>query len=246
MGIGRHHDADCARSRKDYPASWHAILSLLMKPYRLALSVLLALTSLVDAQNFVLNPGFEDGVLPVAGGFIEYSAGSTIGAWSVDYNSVDVHDTGHTTSHSGSASLDLAGSSVGGSISQVLNLTEGASYQLSLWVGNHWFHTDPNAYKVLDISWGGLSVASEIIPLTSTGPEISWSQLTYTVVATSSLTELRLATPTLNGGPLIDDISVTFVAVPEPSTVALATGLALLGGAGLRRWRGCPGSKRVS
>jgi hypothetical protein len=116
---------------------------------------------------------------------------------------------------------------VGGSISQVLNLTEGASYQLSLWVGNHWFHTDPNAYKVLDISWGGVSVASEIIPLTSTGPEISWSQLTYTVVATSSLTELRLATPTLNGGPLIDDISVTFVAVPEPSTVALATALLL-------------------
>jgi hypothetical protein len=217
-----------------------------MKHYPLTISALLALASTVAAQNFVLNPGFEDGTLPAAGGFIEYSAGSTIGAWTVDYNSVDVHDSGHTTSHTGNASLDLAGSSLGGSISQVLSLTEGASYQLSLWVGNHWFHTDPNPYKVLEISWGGTAVASEIIPLTSTGSEISWSQLTYTVTAPSSLTELRLATPTLNGGPLIDDISVTLVAVPELSTVTLATGLALLGGTGLRRWRGCSGSRRLS
>lgn len=208
-----------------------------MKHYPLTLLALLGLNSTVAAQNFVRNPGFESGGPPPAGGFIEYPAGSTIGEWRVDRNSVDVHDSGHTTSHSGRASLDLAGSSLGGSISQVLSLTEGASYQLSLWVGNHWFHTDPNAFKVLDIAWGGTSVASEIIPLTSTGPQISWSQLTYTLVAPASLTELRFATPTLNGGPLIDDISVTLMAVPEPSAIALATGLGLLGAAGLRRWR---------
>lgn len=211
-------------------------LNCYVKYYLLTLLALLGLSSTGAAQNFVRNPGFESGTLPASGGFIEYSAGSTIGEWRVDRNSVDVHDSGHTTSHSGRASLDLAGSSLGGSISQMLNLTEGASYQLSLWVGNHWFHTDPNAFKVLDIAWGGTAVASEIIPLTSTGPQISWSQLTYTVVAPASLTELRFGTPTLNGGPLIDDISVTLIAVPEPAAIALATGLALLGGAGLRWW----------
>ena len=207
-----------------------------MKKCPLSLATFLALTSVGVAQNFVLNPGFESGGPPPSGGFIEYPAGSTIGAWNVDRNSVDVHDSGHTTAHTGRASLDLAGSSLGGSISQVLSLTEGASYQLSLWVGNHWFHTDPNPYKVLDIAWGGTAVASEIIPLTSTGPQISWSQRTYTLVAPASLTELRFSTPTLNGGPLIDDISVTLTAVPEPSAITIATGLSLLGAGGFRRW----------
>ncbi len=188
-------------------------------------------------QNLVVNPGFEGPPAPPTESFINYLGGQSFAGWTVSGESVDLHgyvaDTA-LTAHSGIGSLDLAGFDKGGGIFQNISTANGAQYQLDFWSMAHPYHTDPNPYVQIDVLWGGSALSPVIIPYPAGAGPTHWSYHEYLVTASGSMTELRLSTPSLNGGPVLDDISVTVV--PEPSVgVLLPLGLAVA--CGWRRFK---------
>lgn len=155
---------------------------------------------------------------------MNFAGGETIGPWFVTGQSVDLH--GYAPSdpslgaHSGIGSLDLAGYDFGGGISQYLTTVPGLQYTLGFWSTAHPYHSDPNSFDQINIQWGETSLSPVIINYPEGAGPANWTYYQYDLVADSESTLLGFSTPTRNGGPILDDISVT--AVPEPSALALA------------------------
>ena len=245
MGIVRHPDAAYARSRKHFPASWHAILSLLMKPYWPTLSVLLALTSTVAAQNFLLNPSFEEPVVPT-GSYQTFSAGQTIGVgWIVDSTAIQtvVVDRDYTGGGvvwapptDGRQYLYVGNNASAATIHQDFPLVTPGAYRVTFDLANY-------LSNLFDI---GAGVTIDVVTIGGNSSVIGGAQGFFRPPASGYATQsldffasdagtYRLIVSNLEGsGSNVDNFGV-FAAVPEPSSYAICAGAGMLGFALLRR-----------
>lgn len=175
----------------------------------LLIAVLASMAVSVQAQNLVLNPGFETGT------FSSWTQGGDLSFTGV----------GTTTVHSGTFSAFL-GPLTAGTLSQSIATTAGQRYNVSFWlqcdVGT------PNSFAA---SFAGVPV---ITTITNSGgfPYTQFSLNNILAPTNSSLLLFTFSNPPAFWH--LDDVSVT--AVPEPSTAALL-GVMAAGALGLREWR---------
>jgi len=170
--------------------------------------VLAALVSAAPARaDLIVNGGFETGDL---------------GGWSVALAGVGSDLSVAAGAHTGSfAAYFAADASQYDSISQVLATTAGQSYLVEFWLYNIAFGDDS-----LRVSWEGATV----LDLTPVATELeNYLKFSFVVVAGASGSEFRIGAFDDSAALGIDDVSVTPLAVPEPSSLALAG----LGGLGL-------------
>jgi hypothetical protein len=191
---------------------------------RIALATCLAAVSLAAypaaaVTNIVQNPGFED----------PDGAASDAAYWTE--SSVFRSDVagGHTGVAS-AATICIGPQAVAiCTISQTLNTTAGASYDLSFWARNT-VAFNPGEQQFA-IYWNGVSLG------TVDFDETRWTKITYSgLIATGSSTTLALGGRNDPGGLYFDDVSVT-AAIPEPGAWALMIAGFGAAGASLRRRR---------
>jgi choice-of-anchor C domain-containing protein len=185
----------------------------------------------IAATNFVSDGDFSS---PSGGSsFVTFAGGSSLGAWTVTGDSVDLIGSYWQSPTAGGGSLDLDGNAPGG-VTQTLSLGAG-TYDLSFFLSGN--PDGSPATKVVDVMIGGVThvfdytlgagnshstmdYVTESFDFTATGP---------TVLSFSSG---DASTPF---GAVIGGVSVT--AVPEPTIWAtLMLGIGMIG-AGLRSTR---------
>lgn len=178
------------------------------------------ITSSVNALNIVLDGEFESPVLAsdsIARFFALESFGDSR-AWTVLTGSVDVQrGFGFGPDGPDDQYLDLTGddgAASAGTIFQTLITEPGKIYELSFLV-----NSVPNNQEVLtglNVFWDNMQVA----PTLFSSEPLNYSSFAFTLTAESETTELRFQSINGDGfGPLLDDVSVVEVAVPEPRTI---------------------------
>jgi hypothetical protein len=180
-----------------------------------------------QAASLLLNGGFEDGVYTSGGNPNVPNDWDSTAAFDSypNYNKV-----GEEYAHSGDFSLLIGNtdSEPLATLTQTFSDVAGDTYTVSFWAYDGGANFDPNAY--LKVSVGS---ASETFDDTVA----IYTEGTFTFVGTGSDT-LVIAAQTNPSEWLVDDVSVTGSAVPEPSTWAMMLlGFAGLGFAGYRRTR---------
>jgi hypothetical protein len=183
--------------------------------------------------NLVTNGGFENpGAVVAVGGYYTWGPGNGLPGWTVGPINVDIHHTGHTTAHSGTYSLDLAGNAPG-SISQMLSTVAGTSYLLDFWYAAHSYHPYPGNAEA-EVYWDNSSVGVLSLAASPSPSNMNWTHFQTTVTASDVNTSLFFAAITGNGGIILDDISVTAVAPVAAPDAASTLALVLLAFGGLR------------
>lgn len=117
-----------------------------------------------------------------------------------------------------------------GSLDQDISTTAGDSYDVSFWLFN--FGGTPNSFSA---SFG----ATNLVSLSNAG-SFPYTEYTYVVTATGSVTDLDF---TIQQNPsyfLLDNISVTPAGVPDASMTVVLLGLGLASLAVGRRFRASP------
>ena len=199
----------------------------------------LTLASTVQAQNLLVDPGFEQSV-PTFHYASNYpdpascgdSAWTTTSGIAVVYNSVGY-------AHSGQKSVYLLNSMEAipdsSAIAQTLNTIAGCTYELSFYTDNT-FNSTGNGITFdgpLTVTFGDQPVTPTPIILSFTGSGgAAYRQYIFShLLATSTSTKLEFsvfASPNEEHLTFFDDISVTL----EPATVPEPGGIALLASAG--------------
>jgi hypothetical protein len=192
-----------------------------------SLAILLAVTS----SAVITNGGFENPANTPIGGYVTYTGGESFPGWQVGGDSINVHHTGHTTALAGIQSLDLSGAAAG-SITQSLSTVSGLTYQLIFGYGAHSYHPYSGP-AMAQVFWGGVLADTVSRVASPNTVDINWTTATYSLLATSSTTELSFVSLSPNGGILLDEISASPLSVPViPSFWLLGPGLL-----GIRYWR---------
>ena len=100
-------------------------------------------------------------------------------------------------------------------ITQTLTTVIGQTYTISYFVAG----TNPN---FLEVTFGGSTLFSGTSPTNGVGSPSDYVQYTFNSTATSTSTVLAFSGQrTVQGGTLLDDVSVTASSVPEPSSLLL-------------------------
>lgn len=175
-----------------------------------AILVATSLPTVADAENLVVNGGFEE-IQPFPQPFVDWTV---IEGFTQYLFPVPVP-------HSGESAAGFAATHhADDTLLQSIPTAPGSLYQFDFWLTNPDYGEPPdNDFTAL---WNGIPV----LTLVNT-PYFSYTHYTYTVVATDSQTELRFVGANQPGGFALDDVNV--VVIPEPSTWALlATGASAL------------------
>lgn len=190
------------------------------------------------ARADLVNPSFEQPDV-AAGDFQNFFAGETIGSgWVVESGIPAVLGDGvlGLTATDGDQMLYVDNSLLESSLYQDVALAAGTGYRLAFDLST--FDNDANtlgAVLTVDISLGGSSILAA--PATFTRPLGSAGfvaqSLDFTTAAGGTY-RIRLGAPT-GSGTVVDNFSLTPLAVPEPGSVAL-TGIGLAGMA-IIAWR---------
>lgn len=211
----------------------------LLRPALLGLAMLgFALTTGARAGNIVQDGGFElADPNRTTSGTDYFSGGSSIdgGFWYVTQGTVGV-DTDNQFVYAGQKSVFLNGDSNRNgtgpdSLTQTLTTTAGQLYTISFWA-------NADLPNTLSVTFGGVTVTGSPFSVTQNGfanpdPRGNSALFTFysgTALATSNSTDLTFTitvnlsmNPNLTNTVEIDNVSVTAGAVPEPSTLVLAT-----------------------
>ena len=180
-----------------------------------------------DAANIVADPGFETGVAgsytgPMGDGWVV-----TAGTGAICNNSgAGCGSAG--VAHTGTQMAFLDWSNTFDTITQTLTTAIGQTYTISYFVAG----TQPN---FLEVTFGGSTLFNGTAPTNGVGSPSDYVHYTFNSTETSTSTVLAFSGQrTVGGEVLLDDVSVTASAVPEPATWLL-TSMALLGLGVLRR-----------
>jgi flagellin len=203
---------------------------------RIAIS-LLALTAACYGDNIVLNGGFETGDLT------GWTVNSLEDSWSIS----SVANTGLfavTTGCVGDTCIngDPASQNF---LTQTLLTNPGDSYTLSFWYDPGSVGAGEGNTSELMILWGGVQVDDLLLigtggsdggpVVTLTTPDPGYNQYTYSLIATSTSTDLTFLGRQDPSFSFLDDISVTDTSLPssapEPSSYLTAAGGILILGA---------------
>ena len=180
----------------------------------LALLTLAALPQVAQAQNLVLNPGFETG---------------TFANWTKTGNtSLSDVISNAATIHTGSFGYRGGQTTTAGGITQTISTLTGHSYTFSYWLKNSATSFTAQSF---DASWNGTSVQS----LLNSGA-MAYTEFSFTVIATGTSTPISFSFRNDPSFWRFDDVSVTHLsaAAPEPGTLALLA-LGIVGGVVARR-----------
>ncbi len=187
-----------------------------MRPLFLAIAVLLTWRPVANAE-MIINSGFE------TGNFSGWTISGTSTNLGVDFGIT------HGDVHSGSSAAWFGALSGITYISQTLATIPGQAYFLSFW-GENVTPDSPPPQNHIEAWWGGTQLLDG-----GDVPVKPWSEGSAAVVASGSLTELKLGFQNGPGYWVIDDVSAT--PVPEPGGVSLwAVGFGLLAPLSFR-WR---------
>ncbi|MEP6780330.1 MAG: PEP-CTERM sorting domain-containing protein [Gemmatimonadaceae bacterium] len=179
--------------------------------------LLVASTSMANAQNIVLNPSFE-----------------TVDAW--QKSTWTIGNTNPLGAHSGSYSAVNPGchdelcitpypSTLGSYIYQDLTTVVGQKYDFSFWYGVGAASFDNNGTKnELEVLFGTNTIA-DLVNVPTTG----YKQYLYTVTASASNTRLQFLAGS-NGYGFLDDVSMTASQVPPVTTAPEPASFTLMGG----------------
>ena len=163
---------------------------------------------IVDDGSFLAAPG-SDGV---------YSAGATVGGWTVGFGDINLNVTAMEASPLGGPSVELNGT-IAGSIEQVLATQEGRTYQVTFALSGNWNLGD--AVKDLRVSAGGESADFSITePDNWSQSNLGWEHRSFNFTADSADTLLQfIALDSGNTGAIVSDIQV--IEVPQAISTIL-------------------------
>jgi hypothetical protein len=207
-----------------------------------------ALAGASPAAAQIINGGFEEGAFG-DGSVREVSRGDTaLPGWTVNENPIAWYKSGYeppnalkpieVTPHGGNLAINLCDGSVAKqcdgsvrpvSISQTFTvLLPFIEQQVSFWVGN--FSANGGAISIGVTIQDGTSntlLLSETARSPATDLDSTWQQFTYSFIPDGRSNTINFSE--IGGAPYVGLDDVTVIAIPEPSTWALA----LLGFAGL-------------
>lgn len=168
------------------------------------------------SANLVVNGSFEDPLIS-DNSFLAVTAGSgVLTGWTVGGTSIDVlSGPSRFVAADGNQSVDLVGTPGPGDVSQLLATTDGTTYKIRFALSRN-DEGGSVADKDVDFSFG--SYTENLLGAVQN----SWTYFERTIVADSSLTELKFSSDASGFfGGLVDDVSVE--AVPEPASMAALT-----------------------
>ena len=177
----------------------------------------------VKAQSIAGNGSFETPATPDR---TTFSAGQTIGAWTVGSGDVDLLSNWQAAD--GQQLLTLSGLQAG-SVHQDLVLTSGQQYTLSFAMAGDPFQPGYPVTKSMQVLWGTTIVDTPTFNITGKSVlNMGWKTHTYQLMAPTGTVRLSfISLDNDNAGPALDHVRVT--AVPEPQTYALLlAGLSLI------------------
>jgi choice-of-anchor C domain-containing protein len=186
--------------------------------------LILGFTPALLHANLLFNGSFETngGGACVPTSFITMSPGNTcISGWSIVSGNVDyISSVGGWEAEDGTFSIDMSGT-VNGAIEQSFATVVGQGYSVTFWMAGN-FGAAP-VVKTLQVSAAGQSQNDTFDTTGKSDQNMGWVMETFNFVAANTSTTLEFANidvPNSDGGPTLDNVSVTATA-PEPGSFAL-------------------------
>ena len=175
-------------------------------------------TRTTSAANLIADGSFEGG----PGGATTLYAGSLLlPGWSILGGSIDSVGGGNWQAADGTKFVDLDGFRSIGAIAQTVNVQNGQSYLLSFALAGN-----PDAgptVKQMGITWGNSSLGTFTFDITGkTEGNMGWVNYQMVVPATASQMTLTFTSLDAAGnswGPMLDNVSLTPVPEPQPTTL---------------------------
>src|SRR5258707_8973180 len=188
------------------------------------LSLIFAGASLCSGQ-VVQNGSFETGTAPPFGGlYVPAPDSTTIANWTVSAGSVDYIGSDTWQAAAGSRSLDMNGHDAGTITQNITGFTLGQQYQLSFYMAAN-SDGSPIIFH-LQASIGSVTNAFTFNGSGTSYANMGWSLRTMNFIASS--TTLPLAFMSLdsgNAGPTLDNVSISTVPEPCPTSMLCAAGV---------------------
>jgi hypothetical protein len=188
----------------------------------LVVTLLIGAATQASAATIVTDPGFESGIPNSYTGAMGDGWVVTAGTGAIcNVSGAGCGNAGPARTGTQMAFLDW--SNTLNTTTQTLTTVIGQTYTISYWV----FDVEAN---LLNVTFGSSTLFSGTAPTSG-----SYVQFSFSAAATSTSTVLAFSgqRTTGRGGSLLDDVSVTEGAVPEPSTWFLTPTMLL----GLGAWR---------